>query len=173
MDAWHGRSCCWRCSVGSQCFWSWRCSQSGNCRKGKKNLQTLNRRSGEKARIFPHCWQRNRSDESIAASKIPACSGAWRQAGQGAAIGAASGAMEPVTDADNFWGNKAKQTAAGAIGGGIATPVLSKLGGAVTRRAIPAEQGITGQAATQKQLGMYKPRCERWGRTLTTFRRSN
>jgi len=102
----------------------------------------------------------------IAASKIPLASGAWRQAGQGAAIGAASGAMEPVTDADNFWGNKAKQTAAGAIGGGIATPVLSKLGGAVTRRAIPAEQGITGQAATQEAIGNVQAALREMGQDI-------
>lgn len=102
----------------------------------------------------------------IAASKIPLASGAWRQAGQGAAIGAASGAMEPVTDADNFWGNKAKQTAAGAIGGGIATPVLSKLGGAVTRRAIPAEQGITGPVATQKAIGNVQAALREMGQDI-------
>ncbi|ALV06706.1 hypothetical protein [Roseateles depolymerans] len=45
----------------------------------------------------------------------------------GMKAGAANGLLQPVTeDTDNFWESKAKQVAAGALAGGLVTPVLAK-----------------------------------------------
>jgi hypothetical protein len=62
----------------------------------------------------------------------------------GAMAGAASGALQPVTDAgDNFWAEKAKQTAAGAATGGVLTPVVAK---GVTAAATGAKRAMESLA---------------------------
>lgn len=71
----------------------------------------------------------------VAAAKIPmAVTGASR-VGQGAALGAAAGAMEPVKNTEEFWPEKLKQIGAGALGGGIATPIMGKVGDKIARKA--------------------------------------
>lgn len=66
---------------------------------------------------------------------IPSAAGA-RTVGQlartGAVAGAAGAAMQPVTEGtSDFWADKAKQAAGGAVAGGVMTPVLSKAATAV------------------------------------------
>lgn len=53
-------------------------------------------------------------------------------AAKGAAAGAAGAATQPVQSED-FWTQKALQTSLGAMSGGVATPLMSKLGSAVGR----------------------------------------
>lgn len=69
----------------------------------------------------------------IAAAKVPLAATTMGRIGQGAALGGASGAMEPVTNADNFWPEKLKQVVAGTIGGAVATPILGKIGDKLAR----------------------------------------
>ena len=70
----------------------------------------------------------------VAASKIPMAATTLGKVGQGAAVGAAAGAMEPVSNTENgYWGQKAQQTAAGAVGGAIMTPLIAKGGEALAR----------------------------------------
>lgn len=72
---------------------------------------------------------------------LPSVAGAktvGQLAARGAMAGAAGGALQPVTSGDDFWAEKAKQTAAGATTGAILTPALSKgveAGGAMVARA--------------------------------------
>lgn len=72
-------------------------------------------------------------------------------AGRAAAQGAISGAMTPVTDADNFAGSKAAQVglgaATGGVGGAIADKVAGAAGNALARlKATPAGQFFTASA---------------------------
>lgn len=69
----------------------------------------------------------------IAAAKIPAAASTLKMIGQGAGLGAASAALDPIADSEGYWGKKAAQTTAGAVTGGVLTPVLSKVGGAASR----------------------------------------
>lgn len=77
------------------------------------------------------------------------------RAGYGAAMGAAGGLSQPVTDAptDGFWGNKAIQGAAGTVLGAGMAPVIGKFGDRVARmidQRDPAIQ-VAAQAALQQQ----------------------
>lgn len=59
------------------------------------------------------------------------------QAGQGALAGGLGGALQPVDDAGDtgsFWGPKLGQIGAGSVAGGIATPILGKLTGAIASK---------------------------------------
>ena len=71
----------------------------------------------------------------IAAAKVPMAATGMGRVSQGAALGAAAGAMEPVKDTENFWPEKLKQIGAGALGGGIATPIMGKIGDKIARKA--------------------------------------
>lgn len=52
---------------------------------------------------------------------------------RGSAVGAAGGALSPVEDTSGgYWGKKVIQTGAGAVGGAIATPILTKIGEVVS-----------------------------------------
>lgn len=64
------------------------------------------------------------------AARIPLAGavGAKALAVRGAAQGAASGMMQPVTDTENFGTQKAIQMGAGAVGGAVITPVAAKVG---------------------------------------------
>lgn len=75
------------------------------------------------------------SPVNLAAARIPFAATTGRRIVQGATMGAAGGAMEPVTDDQReFWGQKGAQTATGAAFGGVAAPVMGKLGDALARR---------------------------------------
>lgn len=83
----------------------------------------------------------------IAAAKVPLAATTMSRIGQGAALGGASGAMEPVTNADNFWPEKLKQVGAGTIGGAVATPILGKIGDKLARK---SSAGVA--QATQQEI---------------------
>jgi hypothetical protein len=54
---------------------------------------------------------------------------------RGAAIGAGTAALDPVREEGNFWGDKGQQAAIGAVGGAIASPLLSALARVVSPKA--------------------------------------
>lgn len=70
----------------------------------------------------------------VAAAKVPLAATTMGRIGQGAALGGASGAMEPITNTENFWPEKLKQVGAGTIGGAVATPILGKIGDKLARK---------------------------------------
>ena len=70
---------------------------------------------------------------------------------KGAGIGAAGGAMQPVTDdSQPFWDEKAQQVASGAAVGAVATPILGKLGEAIIRRIGAPDREIAGAMASKQ-----------------------
>jgi len=81
------------------------------------------------------------------AAKVPLAATTMSRIGQGAALGGASGAMEPVTDTENFWPEKLKQVGAGTVGGAVATPILGKLGDKLVRK---SSAGVA--QATQQEV---------------------
>lgn len=94
----------------------------------------------------------------LIASRVPLAVSKAARVGQGAAIGGATAGMQPVLDTeDGFWGKKAGQVAAGAVGGAILTPVLAKVGEAVVRRlgAMPGRSSNPDQAieAALREVG--------------------
>lgn len=78
------------------------------------------------------------SPVNVAAAKVlPIVGGVASQAGKGAALGAAGAATAPVMERkgqENYWETKGAETALGAVTGGVATPILGKLGEAIVRR---------------------------------------
>lgn len=62
------------------------------------------------------------------ASRAPAAASLMARALTGAGAGAASAALNPVTQGDDFWADKAKQTATGAAFGGVAPVVTAGIG---------------------------------------------
>jgi hypothetical protein len=74
---------------------------------------------------------------------------ALRLGGAGAAAGGASGALTPVSSADDFVGSKVTQTLAGTLLGGATAPVAARAGEAVSRainrRTPPAPAAIASQ----------------------------
>lgn len=90
------------------------------------------------------------SPVNLAAARIPFAATTMGRAGQGAAMGAAGGAMQPVTNGgDGYWGDKATQAVAGAAVGGVAAPVLGKLGEAIARRMRVVDPKVASQEADQ------------------------
>lgn len=75
------------------------------------------------------------SPVNLAASTVAIPATTAGRAGYGAAMGFAGGASQPVIDApaDGFWGTKAQQAALGTAMGGVAAPVIGKLGDRVAR----------------------------------------
>lgn len=66
------------------------------------------------------------------AGAVPVVGGVGKMALQGAGLGAVGGAMQPITDGgNNYFAEKAGQTALGAVAGGVLTPVAGKIGGAI------------------------------------------
>lgn len=70
--------------------------------------------------------------------------------GMGAGMGAAGGAIQPVVDAQKtgYWGEKALQTGLGAVLGGVATPLLGKVGDAVARKLEAPSAQVAGARAS-------------------------
>jgi len=83
----------------------------------------------------------------IAAAKVPLAATTMGRIGQGAALGGASGAMEPVTNTEKFWPEKLKQVGAGTLGGAVATPILGKFGDKLARK---SSAGVA--QATQQEI---------------------
>lgn len=83
----------------------------------------------------------------VAAAKVPLAATTMGRVGQGAALGGASGAMEPITNTENFWPEKLKQVGAGTVGGAVATPILGKLGDRLARK---SSAGVA--QATQQEI---------------------
>lgn len=54
---------------------------------------------------------------------------------KGAAQGAVSGALNPVTGGEDFWGDKAEQIGMGTVGGAIAAPVIGGIARVVSPKA--------------------------------------
>lgn len=87
----------------------------------------------------------------LAASRLPMAATTVGRIGQGAAVGAAGGAAQPVTDADEgYWGTKALQTGLGAGLGAVATPIAGKLGDMVARK-IEAPSGVNAAIQASQQ----------------------
>lgn len=87
---------------------------------------------------------------NLLAARLPMAATTGGRVGQGAALGAAGGAAQPVTDgSEGYWGTKALQTGLGAGLGAVATPVAGKLGDMVARK-IEAPSGIN--AAVQASM---------------------
>lgn len=75
------------------------------------------------------------SPVNLLAAKIPFAATTGKRIAQGAAMGGAAGAMQPVVDGtDSFGSQKASQIGFGAVSGGALAPVLGKLGEMVMRR---------------------------------------
>ncbi len=86
----------------------------------------------------------------IAAAKIPLAASLIGKIGQGAALGGASAALDPVANAEGFWGKKAAQTASGAVAGAVLTPALAKGGEAISRafsKPAPVNDALVSQQA--------------------------
>lgn len=71
------------------------------------------------------------------AAKVPLAATGSARVGQGAMLGGAAGAMEPVTNTKDFWSDKAQQVGTGAMAGAIATPILGKIGDSLARKFAP------------------------------------
>lgn len=75
------------------------------------------------------------SPVNLVAAKVPFAATTGKRIAQGAAMGGAAGAMQPVVDGtDSFGSQKASQIGFGAVSGGALAPVLGKLGEMVMRR---------------------------------------
>ena len=70
----------------------------------------------------------------VMAAKVPMAASAIGRVVQGAALGGTAGAMSPVENTNDFWRQKALQTGAGAVVGGIATPIVGKITDIVSSR---------------------------------------
>lgn len=68
------------------------------------------------------------------AKVMPTATTGLGRVGVGASAGAIGGGLQPVTEQGNFWQHKAAQTGVGALGGGVATPILGKLTDALAPR---------------------------------------
>ena len=92
------------------------------------------------------------SPVNVAAARLlPIAGGIASQAGKGAALGAAGAATAPVMERkgqENYWETKGAETALGAVTGGVATPLLGKLGEAIVRR-MPKGEVETVRASVQ------------------------
>lgn len=88
----------------------------------------------------------------VAAAKVPLAASTMGRVGQGAALGGASGAMEPVTNTENFWPEKLKQVGAGTVGGAVATPILGKIGDSVARASKAGVGSAASNAATDAKV---------------------
>lgn len=88
----------------------------------------------------------------VAAAKVPLAATTMGRVGQGAALGGASGAMEPVTNTENFWPEKLKQVGAGTVGGAAATPILGKIGDSVARASKAGVGSAASNAATDAKV---------------------
>jgi len=89
------------------------------------------------------------------AKLIPGGGSALALGGKGAAIGAAGAATAPVLDRKsqgNFWETKAADTALGAVTGGVATPILGKLGEAIIRRLPKGEIDLARNSLQTDQI---------------------
>lgn len=103
------------------------------------------------------------SPVNMAAARIPFAASTMGRVGQGAAMGGAGAAMQPITDGgESFWTDKAMQTSAGAAVGGVAAPVLGKLGEAVARRMRTVDPKVASQEADQ----VMKKALEDIGQTI-------
>lgn len=103
------------------------------------------------------------SPVNMAAARIPFAASTMGRVGQGAAMGGAGAAMQPVTDGgQSFWTDKAMQTGAGVALGGVAAPVLGKLGEAVARRMRTVDPKVASQEADQ----VMKKALEDIGQTI-------
>lgn len=73
-----------------------------------------------------------------------ASAGLLGRAATGGLLGAANGAMSPVSDssAGDYWSQKGQQMGIGAAAGGIATPVMAALGGAISGVTDPVIQRL-------------------------------
>lgn len=68
--------------------------------------------------------------------------------GMGAAIGALLGSTQPVTSGNDFWAQKAQQVGLNAALGGVATPVTSAIGGALSGAQGAAQQALAKAGVT-------------------------
>lgn len=85
----------------------------------------------------------------IAAAKIPLAASMLGKIGQGAAIGAASGAIDPIADTSGgYWGKKAAQTTAAGVTGAVLTPAIAKGGEALSRAMLKPDPVPKGLAAS-------------------------
>lgn len=72
-----------------------------------------------------------------AAKLMPMVGGTGALAAKGAALGGVSAAANPVMEREkqsDYWANKGLETAVGTVTGGIATPLMGKLGEAIAAR---------------------------------------
>lgn len=83
------------------------------------------------------------------AARLPAAATTMARVGTGIAAGAAGGALQPVDMSDpekNFAATKAAQVGLGALTGGIATPLLGRLGDSVARWAAQRNANATASS---------------------------
>ena len=97
--------------------------------------------------------------------------------GYGAAMGAAGGASQPVTDAptDGFWGNKAIQGTAGTVLGAGMAPVAGKVGDMVARfieQRSPQAQQAAQAAITQRTNDTIKNALSEIGQDINDLPQS-
>lgn len=72
----------------------------------------------------------------------------------GAGVGAITGAMQPVKDGKDFWGEKAAQTGIGAIAGGLSVPLAEKISKIVANAANKIGARFTPAQSAQIQQGL-------------------
>lgn len=90
------------------------------------------------------------------------------RAGQGAVAGMVGGASAPVLNADDaFWGAKAVQTGAGAVGGAVLAPIAGKATDAILRRMPKDPVKVTQEANRIMAEGVNRLRRE--GIEVTQF----
>lgn len=104
----------------------------------------------------------------IAAAKIPMASTIGGRVAQGAGLGAVGGAMEPITDTSksDYAEQKAAQIGLGAAFGGVAAPVLGKLGDAVVRRMNLVDPEVAGARASMETDNILKTALQDIGQTV-------
>lgn len=87
----------------------------------------------------------------VAASKLPFATSTIGRVAQGGAMGAAGGAIQPVTDdSRSYSGQKAAQIGMGAVTGAVMAPIMGKLGDALVRRLELVDPKVTGARAAQQ-----------------------
>lgn len=108
------------------------------------------------------------SPVNLAAAKVPFGTTTGTRIAQGAAMGAAGGAMEPVTDTSQGYApQKAGQIVTGSIFGAAATPAIAALGDFGVRKLLTPAADVRGAQASMQADEIVRKALADVGQTIT------
>lgn len=118
-------------------------------RRGEAEYQAGREAAGEEGMDWSRLAGNILSPTNVAiASRIPAGVTAAGRIASGAGAGATFGALQPVTEGDDFWTEKAKQTALGAAAGAVLPAVTGAAARVVRPKSSPQVQALMREGVT-------------------------